>query len=601
MSKGIDRITDVVKTANTTIQEGQAVVQNAEKAWDEISTVFSESEALITSAKDKYKAFEDKWGKGDIGSKILAAIEAKNDLQAIIAEVDSIKTKVLDIYDTAKEMKDQVNSILDNLKFVISELKKWKEIKEEIEEQLVEAKMEVVKAISTCKKLATEKYQQAKAGLDGLVAKVGGMDMATMTKAGKKEILALFEKVMEDYDWWTSGGEEQVKDLKKAIKKEVTDDLERVLDNAISYVEQSKSWQRVENLVGAITELQTTLDGIFNKANTEEAAGESLTRQLKKLGEKLIVSAGEKSAELLGKLIEPAGPAFDLVGKFLKAYKLADATIEAAKNFPEGLDKYLPQTFSKDFLDWKETLFTYGIDIPIVSLGWISLTAGVNISSSAELKISGKVTFYNTFKPEELRVLDGSISASGKISLTGSVSLGVNLVMIVEAKATANLTAEGLIKDATAQINILRKLSGDAKKGAAKLSASTTLAFEIYGSLSFSVGLTSALRTIVRWFTRRDPIVTWELGRLSLFTAETSKNVSTMLKFDAVEFDFSEIQKLLRSVSTYRLSPVGRKNIESSISTQLGKKDQWEEYANGAKLTEDELDELRAKYGKVTV
>ena len=74
-----------------------------------------------------------------------------------------------------------------------------------------------------------------------------------------------------------------------------------------------------------------------------------------------------------------------------------------------------------------------------------------------------------------------------------------------------------------------------------------------------------------------------------------------MLKFDAVEFDFSEIQKLLRSVSTYRLSPVGRKNIESSISTQLGKKDQWEEYANGAKLTEDELDELRAKYGKVTV
>jgi len=601
MSKGIDRITGVVKTANKTIKEGQAVVQNAEKAWNEIGKVFEDSKALVKSAKEKYAAFQEKWGTGDIGSQILAASEAKKDIGKIIDEVNDIKTKVLDIYATAKEMKEQVTSILDNLKFVIAELKKWKEIKKEIEQQLIDAKMEVVKAIATCKKLASQKYQEAKSGLDGLITTVGNMDLATMTKGGKKEILKQFEKVMEDYDWWTSGGEEQVKDLKKAIKKSVTEELERILDGAISYVEQSKSWQRVERLVTSITDLQETLDGIFNKANTEEAAGESLTRQLKKLGEKLITSTGEQAAKLLGKLIEPAGPAFELVGKFLKAYKLADSAIEAAKNFPEGLDAYLPKTYSKDFVDWKKTLFSYSIDIPIASLGWISLTAGVKLSSGAEFKLSGSITFYNTFKPEELKVLDGSLTASGKISLTGSVSLGVNLLMIVEAKATASLTAEGLIKDATAQINILRKLSGDAKKGAVKLGGTTTLAFEVYGALSFSVGLTSALRTVVRWFTRKDPVVTWELGRLSLFTAETTKNFSTSIKFKAVEFDFSEVKELLKSISTYRLSPAGRKNIEESISTQLGKKDKWEEYAKGAKLTDEELDQLREKYGKVTV
>jgi hypothetical protein len=599
MSKGIDRITALVNTANDTLKEGKTIVETAEQGWSEIKAVFSESQNLVTNVKSKYEELKKKFESENAADKLLAVAETKQAIEDIMKEVNDIKDKVLDIYNKAKDIKESIDKIRDNLGFVLAELNKWKEIKKEIEEQLVEAKIEILRAVETCKKLAASKYQEAKAGLDGLISKIGNMDMTQMTKAAKKELLKAFEKVMEDYDWWTSGGEEQVKDLKKAIKKSVTDDLERLLDGAISYVEQSKSWQRVERLSGAIKQLQQTLDGIFNKAQGEEIGTQSLTRQLSVIGEGLIEMLGDKATEFFGDLIKPAGPAFDLVGKFLKAYKLADSTIEAVKNFPEGLDNYLPKTFKKDFIDWNKELFNYSVSIPIVSLGWINLTAGAGLKSVAAFKLSGEVTFYNTFKPAELRVLDASLTANGSISLTGHVSLGVNLLAIVEAKAKAKLTAEGKVNEAKADVNILRKLSGDAQNGAFKLGTSASLSFEIFGELSFSVGLTSALRTIVKWFTDKDPVKEWSIGTVSLFYAQTSKSFNTELKFEAVEFDFSEIKAMLKDVSTYRLSSKGRKAIEESMEEKLGKRDKWEEYASGAKLTENEIEQLRAKYGQV--
>lgn len=599
MSKGIDRITGLVNTANDTLKEGKKIVDTANAAWSEIQSIFSESQNLVSSVKTKYEDLKKKFESDNAVDKLLAVAETKQAIEDVMKQVNDIKDKVLDIYNKAKDIKESVDKIRDNLAFVLAELKKWREIKKEIEEQLVEAKIEILRAVETCKKLAAAKYQEAKSGLDGLISELGNMDMTKMDKTMKKQILKSFEKVMEDYDWWTSGGEEDVKDLKKAIKKSVTDDLKRLLDGAISYVEQSESWQRVERLASAIMDLQQTMDEIFNKAQSEEAGTQSLTRQLSSIGEGLIEMVGNKAEELFGDLIKPMGPAFDLVGKFLKAYKLADSTIEAVKNFPEGLDAYLPKTFNKDLVDWQKELFNYNVSIPIVSLGWINLTAGAGLKSSAAFKLSGEVTFYNTFKPAELRVLDASITASGSISLTGHVSMGVNLLAIVEAKAKASLTAEGKVKEAKADLTIMRKLSGEAKKGAFKLGTAASLSFEIYGELSFSVGLTSALRTIVKWFTDKDPVKEWSLAKISLFYAETSKSFNTELKFKAVEFNFSEIKSMLKDLSTYRLSPGGRKAIEESISEKLGKRDKWEEYASGAKLTEDELDRLRAKYGQV--
>lgn len=600
MSKGIDKITELVNKTTGSIEKGKKVAEKAKGAWTDVKKVYDDAKGIITQAIKDYEKFKKDFGEGDVGSKIMGAIEAKQAIQKMIADVQKTKDQVFKIYDEAKEIKDDVVEIIDDLKYIMAELKKWKQIKKEIEEQLVEAKMEVIKAVATCKKLAAEKYQQAKGRLDGLLNDLGTMDLSKMDKGGKKAILKKFEEVMEHYDWWTSGGESQVKDLQKAIKKSVTDNLKGILDDAIKYVERSKSWERVENLVNAINDMKKSLQGIFTDATDQETLTIGIMNQVKKLSANLATSAGEQASGLIDSISKPLGKAFDVVGKFIKAYKLADGAIAAAQKFPEGLDKFLPKKYSKDFIDWKKTLFSYSLTVPIVSLGWINLTASVSLDSKVDFKLSGSITFYNTFKPEELRILDGTLTAKGSISITGSVSLGVNLVGIVEARATAKLTGIGSVDKAEAKLNVLRKLSGDAKKGAIKLKGDGTLSFELKGVIEFSVGLTSTLRTLVKWFTRKDPVATWTLAEADLFKVETSKSFSTSIKFEAFEFNFKEIKELLHSISSYRLTKDGRNKIQQSISDKLGKREKWEEHTNGAKLTDDDLNALRAKYGSVS-
>ncbi|MCH2042596.1 MAG: hypothetical protein MK212_00525 [Saprospiraceae bacterium] len=599
MSKGIDKITELVNKTTESIEKGKAVTEKAKGTWTEITEVYTNARAIITKATQDYEKIKQDLGEGDIGSKIMAAIEAKTAIEQIINDVQETKDKVFKIYDDAKEIKDEIVEIIDTLKYIVAELKKWEQIKKEIEEQLVEAKMEIIKAVATCKKLATDKYREAKAGLDGLLNDLGTMDLSTMTESVKKTLLQKFEDVMENYDWWTSGGESQVKDLKKAIKKSVTDNLEGILNDAIKYVERSRSWQRVEGLVTAIEEMKNSLQDIFTDTGDKETLTVGIMNQVKTLSANLAESAGEQASSLLDPISKPMGKAFDLVGKFIKAYQLADGAIAAAQKFPEGLDQYLPKTYSKDFIDWKKNLFSYSLTVPIVSLGWINLTASVSLSSDVDFKLSGSITFYNTFKPEELKILDGTLTSSGSISITGSVSLGVNLVGIVEAKATAKLTGVGAIERAEAKLNVLRKLSGDAKKGAIQLKADSTLSFTLTGVIEFSVGLTSTLRTLVKWFTGKDPVATWELAKAELFKAETSQSFNTSIKFEAFEFDFKKVKELLAEISTYRLTTNARKEIQESVSDKLGKREKWEEHTHGAKLTDDDVNALRARYASV--
>ena len=582
MSEGIDRVKNLIDEANDVLVKGEAIVKDSETAWTDIQKVLEEGTENYNCAVAKYDALKKKWGEGDIGSRIMASLEATKEIKVIIEEVNHIKDKVFEIYDKIKVIKDNAHEVLDALKHVLAELSKWRRIKKEIEEQLHEAKLEILEAVASCKKLAGKKCRST-GELDGLAAYFKKLDLKKIDATLKNHVIARFENVMSSCDLFTSRGKNQT-------EKGVVDDLTHLLDNALSYAERSQSWQKLEELEHCLNELQSTLDTLINdKADEEAEKSKSLSKLLKNILDKLIASSGDKASELLGDLIEPVGPAFDLVGKFLG--KVANLSITEVKG-------KLPKEFEGEFLDWKGELFSHKVTVPVASLGWINLFVEFGLKSEAEFKVSGSVKIFDVFKPEQPKILHCSLTSSGQVSLTGSVSLVASLLNFLEARLTASLTAASIVKEATTTIDILKELSAEAKHGTVVLNAKSILAFELVGKLTFTVGLTPLQRDLVEQATqtRPRPIVEWKLGEMLLFTVETTKNFSMTLRVDSVELSFNEVIALLRDSSAYRLATAGHKCIEQSMSDHLGHRKMWEQYVGAGRLTEDVMNQLREKY-----
>ena len=604
--KIITKIKKLTQQAYSVLSKGKVVVADSEEVWTYIQTAIQDSKGIYKDAANNYSAFKKTWGEGDIGVQIMASPEARQSIEAITGEANGIKDKVFEIYFKINGLKANAQQVVETLGVISAELEKWEKIKKETEGQLLEAKLEILKAVATCKKLATEKYQASKGELDELLVYLGTLDLAKIDSARKKEVVSRFKTVMKNYNWFSkSEGESEVKTLKKAIKSGVTNYLSRLLDTAIAYAKRAQSWQKLGELAGDMAELESTLYALDKKADREVKATDPLSRLIRKLADKLIVSAGSEASVLLGDLVKPSGPAFDLVGKFLKAYNLASGAIAAASNFPENLERELPKTFSREFANLDSNfLATAGeylsislSSVPIASLGWISLTAGTKIDFQVQINLSGTSTFYDVFKPEELRILDLTLVSASQLTAKGSLSIGLNLLGLVKAGASASLSATFVIKSKQKK-SIYKKLSAEAKQGTFKLKGKQ-FTLEFVGKLAFNVKLDAVLRDIARFTIEKDPIATWVLGEFPLLSLEVYNKPGVELRFDAVSTDFSKFVAPLRDPSSYRFSAIGYKSIDQSLNNRLGKRKIWEKYAGGTKLSEEEINELRNLYAAI--
>jgi len=480
--KGLDRITEIVSKARSIISTGKTIKTDAEKTWTKINATYSKAKGVLDDIQKKF---------GDdtsIADKLLAARE-------IVTKSIEVKDDIMSIYKDAMDIKDKAVTIVDDAKFIINELQKWKDIKKEVEVQFNETKLEVLKAIETCRKLASKAYKDAEKELIAVREQIGKLNFSNINSDGAKKAVDAFKAVMDKYDWWTSGGESDVKKLKKSIAKNVTKSLESIVKDAIDYVAKSERWKQVEELVNEIIGLRNDISAIITKANNENKVKSlDLKSTLGGWADKATKWAGDKAGEVLGPLAKTVGPAFDTAKKLFAAYNMISG-------FPDTVKDQLPKTFDHTFFDKKYTFLDYKVTIPIASLGWITLTAGVGLKAEAAIKISGSVTIHNVFDVKELKIVSGDLKGTGYISLTGSAYVGLNLVGIVEATASANLEAKAEVKEAKAGLVIHRELQGDAKKGAVEFKANAELQFGVYGSLSFTVGLTAPIRVIIEFIT----------------------------------------------------------------------------------------------------
>lgn len=586
-SRGLERITALVETATKTIKEGQALVETAKGALDKIKKTFDDAVLVVADV--------EKIGTGNLSDKIKAAMD-------IVEKIKTIKASIESIYEDGGKIKDSAKTIIDNCKLIIAELQRWREIKKEIEEDLIAMKLEVLKAIKTCWKLASQVYQKASGELDKLLTYIGNFNLSQITVSDIDTIVKEFDRVMTNYDWITWGGEGDVKDLKKAIADSVTASLKKMLKDAADYVLQSKAWQQVQDLEKAILDLRNSISGILT--NTEKSQTLK-TDQLAKAVDKWTTTITDwvknsvEGNKAVGTLVEFTAKGFDLVRKFIKAYNMAKDVVKAVDTFPEGLDAFLPHTFSHTFLNKDFKFFNLSLSIPVASLGWISLNLELGLEAGANVKIDGSLTIYNVFKPQEFKIIEGDLTATGSLYVTASAGLSIDLLAIVKAKAAAEVSATLTLNELKTKFALFKKLQGEESKGGLELSAAASLTFDLEGCLSFTVGLTETLCKLVEFFTSKRPEYKWTTKKLKLFTAEFSKSASLMLKFEAIDIDFSNMKKMLKDFAAYRLSSEGRDAVEGNISGKMGSRKQWEEEARGGKLTDQEVAQLRADYGKI--
>ena len=593
--KGLDRITEIVKKANDLVESGIAIRTNVEAIWETSQGIFDGALIEVKKVEDLVQRYEED------GISIEDLIRTKEVALGIKDFVIKCRNDVNSIYENTNEIKEMVFKIKDDANFIIKELTQWRQIKKELEHELNQTKLNILKALKTCQNMAKAKFKEAKEDfqtLQEVLDAVGRADFHSITEDQAASIKSIFKKLLKSdtFHIFTSKGHNQVDKMMDAIKSKLTGQLNNMLNSAVDYVIKSKEWEKIQNLEEQITTLIANLGKLLLDSDRKETKQQvTLEEHIQQYKDKIANYLSDKIDVVVDGAFSALAPGIEVAKKMFEAYKFASNVMTAFSNVPDSLNEFLPYTYTHDFLKDKEyNLFDYSIKIPIASIGWISVTCGAGISGSVTVSLAASGTIYNFLDPKQNVIVSGNVSGSALLDVEGHISIGVDLLGIIEAELRAALMAKASITDASGDIELQKETKNPGEAGIA-LASSATLTFSLEGALQFHIELTYFIRTLVKKVTGWDAQKTWTLAHMVLIEKTTTAGFQTVLTFDNKKLpDFGAIVDQIRAIGD--LSTTAKEKIKAEIESKFGKKDKLEKAATGEPVTDVEVREMMAEY-----
>ena len=556
------------------ISNANKALVNAKKIYpdgNQVNLLNTLKEETLKKAEELKTAFEVAC-KSDNGDYAVAKIAtATSDFMSAFSDLTSDSTKLL------SDKKDEIDGILKSFEILMKDLQRRKKFKEALQIGVKEVVLEIATAITAGAMVADSNSHSKKANhmrtLRDTIIQIGN---STLTESTLNQIEDKFTDLFHNRI--------HIRNESKVLEKifqNLKGLLAATLEKIKGTLDADEQWAVVETLCVTLKAEKTRLEA----CKTEIEKIENQTDDSLEAG--LVTKLNEINGAVGGEVEKVFGSLSSAFSVFKEIFKVGDWLVRYPNEIEDSeWPLKLKHEPGKNESDWVDK----SIQVPVASIGWLSLNVGASIKVSAEYEYKLNL---EVVKPEVNNSKFGSFTAelTGKITTKGSILIALHVMEIVSVELSAQLEAELNLAELKAEL----EYHHNEQKRKFELKGTAEIEFKIEGALVFTLTLTPVIRTIIRTISGKDPAISWKLVKKDLFDVQFSHQWAGGIEFENGngKFDFENLKKILKSASTYRVSDSAINDISSSVETNVGSRQAWKKLVKGPMPTEETINGLK--------